>query len=100
MHLSFVPNHFNALTRRICGLVQKARYRRRITELQIKSGQLEAPKSIDYICEGHENDPFVVSFYNQTEPPSAVITYNDKQEIALASTSGSGAKYTSSNVEY
>lgn len=77
-----------------------AEYRGRIVELQIKSGQLEVPKPVGYTCAGGENKPFTVTFYQQTDPPSAVITFGDDQVIAFTAVSGSGAKYTAANVEF
>jgi uncharacterized protein len=77
-----------------------AGYRGRIVELQITSGQLEVPKPVGYTCAGSENRPFTVTFYQQTDPPSAVITYGDDQVIAFAAVSASGAKYTAANVEF
>jgi len=74
-------------------------YRTRIVELQIKSGQLMAPTPVGYACTGSEDKPFFATFYQQTDPPSAVITYGNDQVIAFVAPSGSGAKYTASNVE-
>jgi len=59
------------------------------------------PKPISYVCTGGQNKPFHVTFYQQTDPPSAVITYGgDDQVIAFAAPSGSGTKYTAANVEF
>lgn len=74
-------------------------YRTRTVELQIKSGQLMAPTPVGYACEGGEDKPFFATFYTETDPPSAVITYGDDQVIAFQTPSGSGAKYTADGME-
>jgi uncharacterized protein/heat shock protein HslJ len=75
-------------------------YRTRIVELQIRSGQLMVPNPVDYKCSGGEDKPFTVTFYEKTEPPSAVITYGDDQVIAFLVHSGSGKKYVANNMEF
>ena len=75
-------------------------YRTRIVELQIKSGQLVAPKAVGFACTGGKDEPFLATFYNETDPPSAVFTYGDDQVVAFVAPSGSGARYTAANVEY
>ncbi|MEZ5286384.1 MAG: MliC family protein [Vicinamibacterales bacterium] len=75
-------------------------YQTRIVELQIKSGQIEAPSAVGFQCAGAENKPFFATFYKETEPPSVVLTFGDDQVIAFIARSGSGARYTAANVEY
>lgn len=75
-------------------------YRTRIVELQIKSGQLMVPDPVGYLCEGAEGTRVVATFYQETDPPSAVITVGDDQVIAFVAPSGSGAKYTAPNMEF
>lgn len=75
-------------------------YRTRIVELQIQSGQLEAPTPVVYLCAGHEGTPFFATFYGETDPPSAVLTFGDDQVIVFIAPSGSGARYTAANVEF
>jgi len=75
-------------------------YRTRIAEFQIGSGQLQAPISIGYECSDPGRKPFTVSFYSETEPASAVITYGDDQVIAFRTPAASGAKYAASGVEF
>ena len=75
-------------------------YQRRIAEVQIQSGQLVAPKAVGYSCKGQERAPFQVAFYNETDPPSAVLTFGDKQVMAMAAQAASGAKYTAPQVEF
>lgn len=74
-------------------------YQTRTVELQIQSGQLMAPAPTGYACEGGENQPFFVTFYAETDPPSAVITYGDDQVIAFSAPAASGARYTADRVE-
>lgn len=57
------------------------------------------PPPVGYLCEGAEDKAFFVTFYRDTEPPSAVITFGDDQVIAFLVRSGSGAKYAAENVE-
>jgi uncharacterized protein len=73
-------------------------YRSRIVELQIQSGQLEAPPYVSYECQGLDK-PVMATFYGQTDPKSAVITVGNDQIIAFVSPSGSGAKFAARNVE-
>ncbi len=75
-------------------------YRTRTVEIRIQSGQLMAPAPVGYQCKGEEHKPFMVTFYRETDPPSAVITFGDDQMIAFAAPAGSGAKYTAANVEF
>ena len=67
---------------------------------EIGSGQLEAPTPVDYLCEGRESTPFFAAFYNETDPPSAVLTWGNDQVIAFIARSGSGARYTAANVRF
>jgi uncharacterized protein len=75
-------------------------YRTRMVELQITSGQLVAPPAVAFRCQGVENKPFTATFYRETDPSSAVLTYGDDQVIAFAAPSGSGAQYTAANVAF
>jgi uncharacterized protein len=75
-------------------------YRTRIAEIQIQSGQLVAPVPVGYTCQGEEDTPFTVTFYRETRPPSAVITFANDQVIAFRAPSASGAKYVAPNVEF
>jgi uncharacterized protein/heat shock protein HslJ len=75
-------------------------YRTRIVELQIQSGQLMAPTPVGYACAGGESKPFAATFYADTDPKSAVLTWGDDQVIAFSAPAGSGAKYTAANVEF
>ncbi|MGR5140818.1 MliC family protein [Photobacterium sp. DNB23_23_1] len=74
-------------------------YRSRIVELQIISGQLEAPKSVPLNC-GDNSQPFTAVFYNQTDPASLVLTRGNDQVFALSEPMASGIKYSGQNMEY
>jgi uncharacterized protein len=76
-------------------------YQRRVVELQIKSGLLKAPKPVGYICGGLDPKiPFTASFYKETEPPSAVVSYGTEQVIAILEPAASGAKYAAPDFEF
>ncbi len=72
-------------------------YDRRITELQIMSGQQVVPEPVEYRCDGGEYDALTVVFYTNTQQPAVVLTRMgggvDDQDIAYLVRSGSGAKY-------
>jgi uncharacterized protein len=91
-------------SRNRCGASKEclhASYERRIAEVQIQSGQFSAPKPVDYTCKGSKEIQLTASFYNETDPPSAVITLGpDTQVIALTGPTGSGARYTAPNFEF
>jgi uncharacterized protein len=75
-------------------------YRTRLLEVQIESGQLEAPTPVAYRCAGEEGRPFTVSFYSQTDPSGAVITFGDDQVILFGVRAASGARYAAPGVEF
>ena len=75
-------------------------YQTRIVELQITGGLLMAPDYTSFVCNEQQYKPFTTVFYNQTNPPSAVLTWGDDQVIAFAQHSASGARYTASGVEF
>ena len=68
-------------------------------ETQIRGG-LSPSTSVNYVCEGHENERVAAAFYNQTDPKSAVIAFDGRQVIVLAAPSASGARYTGPDVEF
>jgi uncharacterized protein len=75
-------------------------YRTRLVEIQSASGQLQPPASSRYQCAGAANRPLVATFYRDTDPSSAVISYGDDKVIVFVAPSGSGARYTASGVEF
>lgn len=79
----------------------RSSYERRIAEIQIQSGQLQAPKVVTWNCEHAEAGKiFKTAYYNQTDPPSAFVTYGDEQVIALLEPSGSGSRYRGHSFEF
>lgn len=74
-------------------------YETRITELQIKGGQLMVPAPMNYQC-GKE---LILSayFYNDAKLPAAVINLGpDAQVLAYSVPTGSGARYQGPNVVF
>jgi len=75
-------------------------YQLRIAELQIRNGDPgPVPPMVEYRCSGLEDRPVSAVYYDQTEPPSAVITVGDQQVVAFVARSGSGARYVAPGVE-
>jgi len=74
-------------------------YRRRLIEIQITGGLLTAPAAVEYRCE-NSDDRFAAAFYNQTDPPSVALTWGNRQVVALAARSASGARYAAADVEF
>jgi uncharacterized protein len=77
-----------------------AAYQARIAELQITSGRLEAPTPVGYVCADRKGQPFTASFYDQTDPRSAVLTFGNDQVIAIGVPAASGARYAARNVDF
>jgi uncharacterized protein len=75
-------------------------YNVRMVELQIQNGLVEVPTAIGFVCNADDSVPFFATFYNDLEPPAAVITYGNDQTIALAAPAASGSRYTANNMEY
>ncbi len=74
-------------------------YRNRIAELQIRNGLVMAPKAVEFTCED-DTQPFTVAFYNDIDPPAAVLTWGDDQAIALQAPAASGIHYATRGVDY
>lgn len=75
-------------------------YRQRLIEVQIQGGQLEAARPVGFVCKGHESEPMTATFYNQTDPKSALITFGKRQVIAFIAPSASGARYLGDDLEF
>ena len=75
-------------------------YQLRITELQIKGGQLRAPSPVDYQCDGGIR--LSTYFYNEAKRPAAVINLSEgaqqSQVLAFEAPSASGARYEGQNL--
>ncbi|MFM4945202.1 MliC family protein [Aeromonas bivalvium] len=75
-------------------------YQLRITELQIKGGQLRVPSPVDYQCAN--NVTLSTYFYNEAKLPAAMINLsegnNQQQVLAYQTPSASGARYEGQNL--
>lgn len=75
-------------------------YQIRITELQIKGGQLRVPTPVDYQCDGEIR--LSTYFYNEAKRPAAMINLsegdNQQQVLAYETPSASGARYEGQNL--
>ncbi|MFQ2470373.1 MliC family protein [Aeromonas caviae] len=75
-------------------------YQTRITELQIKGGQLRVPSPVDYLCDGELR--LSTYFYNEARRPAAVINLSEgaqqSQVLAFEIPSASGARYEGQNL--
>lgn len=72
-------------------------YQLRITELQIKGGQLRVPSPVDYQCDGGIR--LSTYFYNEAKRPAAVINLSEgAQVLAFEAPSASGARYEGQNL--
>jgi uncharacterized protein len=77
-----------------------ASYERRITEVQIDSGLLSAPKIVNFQCDGSDRYKLTIAYYNDVDPQAAVVTYSNDPVLTLALPSASGARYGWHNVEF
>ncbi|MFA7259517.1 MAG: MliC family protein [Aeromonas bestiarum] len=75
-------------------------YQQRITELQIKGGQLTVPTPVDYQC--GKNLTLSTYFYNDAKLPAAVINLSEgdsqQQVLAYEAPSASSARYEGQNL--
>lgn len=78
----------------------EATYQMRIVELQITGGLLEAPNYHSFVCNQDNGKPFTAVFYNQTEPPSVVLTWGGDQVIAFIKRAASGVRYSAPGVDF
>jgi uncharacterized protein len=78
----------------------ESRYRRRIAELQVRTGQTKPLSPVRYDCTGNPPTRLTVSFYNETDPRIAVLEIDGATMVMFAALSASGARYTSAGVEF
>ncbi|MEG0010030.1 MAG: MliC family protein [Aeromonas sp.] len=72
-------------------------YQMRITELQVKGGQLVVPSPVLYQC--GKDLALTAYFYNDGKLPAAVINLGaDQQVLAYGVPTGSGARYEGQNL--
>jgi uncharacterized protein len=75
-------------------------YRSRIVELQIVSGLVQGLGPMTLKCTGAPSSPVTATFYNETDPPSAVIAVGTDQVMAFQQPAASGTSYATGNVNY
>jgi uncharacterized protein len=75
-------------------------YQMRIVEMQILSGQVKGVRSVEYACAGGEDRPFSATFYQETEPRSALLMFGGDRVVAFIARSASGARYTADHVDF
>ena len=75
-------------------------YRSRIVELQIVSGQVEGLGPVSLQVHRCAAAPVMATFYNETDPASAVIAVGTDQVMAFRQPAASGSSYAASNVDY
>lgn len=77
-----------------------ASYQMRITELQVKGGQLTVPTPVDYQCGNKVT--LSTYFYNDAKLPAAVINLSEgdsqQQVLSYEAPSASGARYEGQNL--
>lgn len=74
-------------------------YQTRLIQLAISDPATVIPPVITYQCPA-EDSPLTAQFFNQFEPPTAVVEWKGNQQILFAQPSGSGARYGRQGVEY
>ena len=71
----------------------------RLVQLQINSGAVMAATPVEFACNDNSK-PFFMAYYNELDPPAAVITYGDDQAIIFPQVAASGAKYGRTGIEF
>lgn len=74
-------------------------YQTRLVQLAIADPATVAPPVITYHCPP-ESGPLTAQFYNQFDPPTAVLNWQGNQQILFIQPSGSGARYGRQGLEY
>ncbi len=74
-------------------------YQTRLVQLAITHPATVAPPVITYQCPA-DSGPLTAQFYNQLDPPTAVLNWKGNQEILFIQPSGSGARYGRQGSEY
>jgi membrane-bound inhibitor of C-type lysozyme len=74
-------------------------YLTRLVQLQINSGAVMAATPIGFACNDNAK-PFFIAYYNDLDPPAAVITYGEDQAIIFPQVAASGAKYGRTGIEF
>jgi uncharacterized protein len=74
-------------------------YRTRLAELAIAAPGAAIPKPVEYRCSDNRL-PFTMAYYNDLDPPAAIMTLGNDQAIVFPQPAASGAKYGRVGVEY
>jgi uncharacterized protein len=74
-------------------------YQTRLVQLAIADPATMAPPVVTYHCPA-DSGALTAQFYNQFDPPTAVLNWKGNQEILFIQPSGSGARYGRQGSEY
>ncbi len=74
-------------------------YQTRLAQLAIADPATVSPPVVTYQCPAGAG-PLTAQFYNQFDPPTAVLNWKGNQEILFLEPSGSGARYGRQGSEY
>jgi uncharacterized protein len=74
-------------------------YQTRLVQLAIADPATVAPPVVTYHCPA-DSGPLTAQFYNQFDPPTAVLNWQGSQQILFLLRSGSGARYGRQGSEY
>ena len=74
-------------------------YQTRLVQLAVADPATVAPPVVTYQCPA-DFGPLTAQFYNQFDPPTAVLNWKGTQEILFIQPSGSGARYGPQGSEY
>lgn len=76
----------------------RTEYEQRITELEVKTGDVLVPAAVNYTCD--DGRRLSVYFYNNTRLPSLMLNDGEDQMLLYRKASGSGVRFTGRNVEF
>lgn len=74
-------------------------YQTRLVQLAIADPATVSPPVVAYRCPA-DAGPLTAQFYNQFDPPTAVLNWKSNEEILFLEPSGSGARYGRQGSEY
>lgn len=74
-------------------------YQTRLVQLAIDDPATASPPVVTYQCPAGLG-PLTARFYNQFDPPTAVLNWQGNQEILFIERSGSGARYGRQGAQY
>lgn len=87
---------WKAADARLCVLES---YRTRLAELAIAASGAVPPPIVEYRC-SDAGKPFTMVYYNDIDPPAAVMTWGNDRAIVFPQPAASGAKYGRTGIEY